>query len=283
MPRAHLEFIQTQMLSWMPFPSTSSHTGCEFKLLSHDPNSGAESLLIRYPKGYAETRPHFSDSDEELYVIDGSLKIGYQTYIAEDYAYFPAGYVRENIISHEGAVVLTFFESDHAATFKIPTNSVYDKDRLIIQIRSSEMKWESIGETNVVGPGIGRKEFRFDPVTQERSWVLKIGETDPNEVTESKIETHPCVEEMYLLGGSISMTIGVLRQGAYFWRPPHIPHGPFGCRDGSLAFFRTKEGEFLTNWSNHAERINWNAPYEPILPDDTVAQINQKYDTSLPY
>jgi len=283
MSRTHVEFIQTQMLSWMPFQPTSSHAGCEFKLLSRDLNSGASSLLIRYPERYAQERPHFLDSDEELYVIDGGFCIGGQEYTAEDYAYLPAGYLRESMTSHRGATVLTFFESEFSATFKIPAKSLCDTDLLIMQIRSSEMKWQGIGETNVVGPDIGRKEFRFDPATKERTWILKVGETNPDKVTESKIETHPCVEEMYLLGGSISMTTGVLRQGAYFWRPPHIPHGPFGCRDGSIGFFRTKEGEFLTKWSSHSEPINWDAPYDPILPDDVATNITKKYDKSLPY
>ena len=282
MARPHIEYIQSQMLPWIPVSEHEIRAGADYKILSQDPDTGACSLLMRYPAGFTQNLSHYFDADEEFYVLDGSFTLGDVDFIAQDYAYLPNGYPRKAMISEDGAVILTFFEKKALSSFGNSPAGVYDDTGLIERIRSSEMDWTGIGETNVVGPDIGRKAFRYNPETGDRTWILKVGPTDPNEVTESKIETHPCVEEMYLLEGSISMPNGVLRSGAYFWRPPGIPHGPFGCHDGSIGFFRTKDGEFLTDWSEHAEPIEWNAPYNPTLPDDVQEIINRSRSQETP-
>lgn len=66
--------------------------------------------------------------------------------------------------------------------------------------------------------------------------------------------------------GDIHMCTGVMTAGAYFWRPPHIEHGPTGSRAGFTALFRAKEGRFETEWSEPDQAIPWDRPYTPILP-----------------
>ena len=59
-------------------------------------------------------------------------------------------------------------------------------------------------------------------------------------------EIHPVVEEMYLLAGEVHGDRGIMRPGAYFWRPPFVPHGPYGTQTGNLYFFRTRGGGLST-------------------------------------
>jgi hypothetical protein len=41
---------------------------------------------------------------------------------------------------------------------------------------------------------------------------------------------------------------GEMTPGAYFWRPPYVPHGPLCTRNGAMYFFRTKGGDFDTTY-----------------------------------
>ena len=165
-----------------------------------------------------------------------------------------------------GADVLTFFPGAHRNVFG--QDQDYDSATLIERMVTADMPWGGDIDPNVVGAGIGRKALRLDPVTGERTWLLDMGANDPETVRESRLETHPHVEEMLLLDGALSMTTGVLRQGAYFWRPGGIQHGPFGTLPGCTGFFRCMGGPFTSEWSDEALPIQWDAPYNPMLPAD---------------
>ena len=86
------------------------------------------------------------------------------------------------------------------------------------------------------------------------------------EVT-TPLEKHPYVEEMYQLDGEISTNVGVMRRGAYFWRPPQVSHGPIASRPGFLALFRSNGGARSTDWSAEEYPVVWDAPSRPVLPD----------------
>ncbi len=80
-------------------------------------------------------------------------------------------------------------------------------------------------------------------------------------------EVHPTVEEMYLLAGEVHGNRGVMRPGAYFWRPASEPHGPFGTQTGNLYFFRTQGGQTVRRrTSTPIGRSDWWPDYDPVLP-----------------
>ena len=80
-------------------------------------------------------------------------------------------------------------------------------------------------------------------------------------------EVHPFVEEMYLLSGESHGDRGVMRPGAYFWRPGGIPHGPYGTLTGNLYFFRTRGGGLQTEYVEPRRPFRWWPDYEPALPE----------------
>jgi hypothetical protein len=53
---------------------------------------------------------------------------------------------------------------------------------------------------------------------------------------------------MYLLAGEVHGNRGVMRPGAYFWRPAGIPHGPYETLTGNLYFFRSQGGRLSTTY-----------------------------------
>jgi hypothetical protein len=268
MARDHIEFIQVQLIPWRVLPPTTARPGAELRVLSRDPEIGASSLILRYPAGFAIKDAHYLDSDEEFFVLDGELQIGSQRYGRYSYAYLPDGYPRAGMASPKGATVLTFFEGKHKNVFG--GTKPYRKDLLVEKIDANTAVWGGTVDPKVVGGGLKKLMLREDAKTGERTWMLRMGANDPKKLTHAPLETHPFVEEMLLLEGSISMSIGVLHQGAYFWRPGGIQHGPIGSLPGCLCFFRCKGGPFSTSWTKEALPIDYNAPYRPTLPRDLM-------------
>lgn len=266
MARPHTEFLHAQVLPWFTLPAAAARPGAECKVLSRDPESHAVSVILRYPAGFAIDRPHHLDSDEEFFVLKGEMQIGDTVYGPGAYAYLPKGFPRGPMRVKGGADVLTFFPHKHDNHFDASPG--FDKRKLVEKVDTRTATWDSAGvDPKVVGSGLAKLILRLDPDTGERTWILRMGASSPD-LKEAPLETHPFVEEMLLLEGEISMPGGVLKQGAYFWRPGGIQHGPIASKPGCLGFFRCMDGPFTTNWSSNREAIQWNAPYKPALPPD---------------
>ena len=255
MPRPHIEFLKSAALPWQPTPAEWARPACETRLLSRDPDSGASTALVRYPAGWSADVS--LASDEEIFVLEGTIDTDDRSYRVADYAYLPAGFAREHMRSSTGATVLTFFE---------PGAAEYDSAELVEKLATSRMPWVAPSDPTLEANRVGRKVLK--PVARDggRTWLLRINAEPAAPFEIMGVERHPCVEEMFLLDGDMSMTCGVMREGDYFWRPPMIPHGPMGTRRGFLGFFRAKEGSFSTEWTEPDGPIEWDAPYSPTLP-----------------
>jgi quercetin dioxygenase-like cupin family protein len=282
MTRPHLEFIQAQALAWRTLGDQASRPGAEAKLLSYDPDSKAVTVILRYPAGWSLDQAHYLDSDEELYVLSGTLIIEGVTYGDGDYAYLPAGLPHTLIESPQGADVLTFYEGAHKRVAGDAPEGLYDATKLVERIPTKSVPWGSATDPKVAAPGVKRLGLRKDADTGDTTWLLDVDETGmTGEV--NRLETHPVVEEVFLLSGEMHMPMGVLKQGAYFWRPPGIPHGPVGTKTGALGIFRCKGGPLTTDWSEESYPVQWDAPYRPILPDGVAESLVAGIDPSRPY
>lgn len=282
MARPHIEFIQAQAVKWWVLGDDRVRPGVSGKPLSYDPESKAASTILRYPAEWEMTHEHHLDSDEELFVLSGELIISGITYSAGDYAYLPGGYPRTGMSSPYGADVLTFFEGAHINVPGPAPDGFYDASKLVQHIPTRSVAWGSATDPKVKAPGVKRLGLRKDAVTGDTTWLLDIDETGmTGEV--NRLETHPVVEEVFLLSGEMHMPMGVLKQGAYFWRPPGIAHGPVGTRTGALGFFRCKGGPLTTDWSDESYPVPWDAPYAPILPDAVADALLTDYEASQPY
>jgi quercetin dioxygenase-like cupin family protein len=285
MTRPHIEFIQSQVLPWKRLSDGSSRPGADAKALSYDPDTKAVTVIMRYPAGWSFPEAHYLDSDEEFFVLAGELWVGSVVYRRGDYAYLPAGMPRPGMNSPYGADVLTYHEGTHRTIFADAPVGLYDPARLIAKIETEAMPWGSLSDPVVAATAnaAGRKLLRLDSITGERTWLLQFGADDPAKLTHGRIETHPVVEEVFVLDGEITMPMGTLQPGAYFWRPPHIEHGPVGTKKGLFGIFRCKGGPLVTHWSEHESPLNWTPPYAPILPPDMAANVTRPYDPALRY
>lgn len=279
MARDHLEFIQAQALPWITLPETAARPGVACKILSRDVDSGAVSVILRYPAGFEIAAAHYLDNDEEFFVLEGEVHLGETVYGPRAYAYLPDGYPRGPMRTPNGAAVLTFFEGPHQNVFG--GEKTFDRRKLIAHIAVDRQSWGDRVDPNVVGAGLQKLMLRLDERTGEQTWLLTMAAAP--EETVAPLETHPHVEELFLLDGEISMPQGVLKQGAYFWRPGGIQHGPVGTRPGCACFFRCKEGPFSTDWTSHTESILWDAPYRPTLPEALAEYADAPYQGDDPY
>jgi len=107
------------------------------------------------------------------------------------------------------------------------------------------MKWES---TTFLPPGSARKSLYTNKQTGRATWILGLV---PMWIEGNFYAGHPSIEEAYVIRGDVqghwSMSddpfnrrYAIMGKDGYYWRPAHIPHGPFSTESGSLLLFRTK-------------------------------------------
>jgi hypothetical protein len=103
-----------------------------------------------------------------------------------------------------------------------------------------------------------------DPLTRDKTWIAGL----PPYWSCDTVERHPVCEEEFALAGDIHMPNGVMLEGAYFWRPADVPHGPFGTLGGTIHLCRGKGGLYGTRFTPATRPFRWDPPYDPILPPD---------------
>ena len=259
MPRPHIEFVQHQDL---PFEAVEG--GVDAKLLSCDTQTRASSSLVRYAAGWRRPGAVHFLADDEFYVLSGDLTISGTTYTEHCYAFLPGGYTQTDAHSESGALLMRFVSTVATATPGQAPPGALDQQRLVRHLNLFEHPWT--GNFHPSFPlGAGRKWLRRDPVTTDESWILG---TLPLR-NGRRPEKHPVVEEMFLISGELIGPQGVMRPGAYFWRPPEAWHGPYGSKTGCLMLFRTVGGPLSTVYTDHEQDFEWNPDgYHPILPPE---------------
>lgn len=273
MPRPFIEFIQSQQLPWSEGLYGGGRAEVSVRRLSGDEDTGASSLLLRYPPGFRRDSPEYLDVDEEIFVIAGDLRINDVEHRRYTYAHLPAGYPRTRIASREGAVVLTFFSGVPQPRDGQPPADLLDRERLVEFVDAFAGEWG--GNFHPKFPaGAGRKWMRQDPHDGEQTWILG---TMPLR-SGRRPEKHPVVEEMYLLSGELVGHLGTMHAGAYFWRPPEEWHGPFGSPTGNVMLFRTKGGPLSTVYTDHEVDFTWKPDHQPIVPDDLAPYAREPWE-----
>lgn len=276
MARPHIEFIQAQVVPWRDLDGASFRPGAALKVLSEDDETGALTSIVRYPRGWRFDETHHVTADEEFFVLDGALQIDDATYTRHGYGYFPAGLTRATMAAPEGAAVVTFFQgTPRCVAGAGKTNG----EGMIVNPDGSAAAWSDDFDHRLTGSGIAIKFLRRDAATGERTWLLSKGEDRREDLPATgRLETHPCVEEFFLIEGTLGWPQGMMRPGAYFWRPPGIEHGPGASLTGYIGLFRSLGAPFSTDWSDvERPRPFEPIPYAPILPPHLAALAGASY------
>lgn len=264
--RPFIEFVQAQQLAWTSEAVSHVRPGVKVRELSADRTDGATSLLLEYPAGWERPEDEVLTADEEFFVVAGSLIVDGVEYSRYGYGHLPAGYHRSGMRSPAGAVVMTFFSGVPESRTGSSHALGMQEERVVTHIDALAGEWGA-GFNPKFPPGAGRKWLRRDPVTKDETWILG---TMPLR-NGFKREKHPVVEEMYLLSGELHGPNGVMRPGAYFWRPPEEWHGPFGSLTGNVMLFRTVGGPLSTVYDDNLLPFHWDPPTDAILPQELAA------------
>ena len=265
--RPHIEFIQAQLIPWRRIGQDAARPDAEYKFLSRDTESGACSALIRYPPGWQREGDNRIRAAEEFYVLEGELQVDDMTFSHDCYGYFPSEHRHGMMSAPKGAVVLTFFDREPS-----PCLSSERSKSEAIRIDALHMPWDmTLNDPKLAHLGISRKDLRTDPETGERTFLSMILPHSEPPGLEGPQESHPVVEEAYIISGSLTGPHGTMAPGAYFWRPPGIPHGPFGTRWGCVSLIRFVGGKHVNEWSETNAPFSFQAAYDPVLPEDLAA------------
>lgn len=266
MARPHTEFYQTQHQPWAPDPL---FVELDVKILSLDSETGAYTALQQIPDGYQAEGNRPTTANEEFFVLSGLMHLNGLEYTPGCYGFFPAGHERIDWLALEPTVLIRFFDSAPEPFENQPEAIERARHRPPIPyLDSYRMVWDtSLHDPKLAHLGLGRKNLRIDPVTGQRTFLFMTSpQTHPANWRAPK-ESHPTPEETYMLAGDLTGDHGTMRPGAYFWRPKHIPHGPYGSIGGSMSLIRFVEGKHLNIWSDENFVFQYREEYQPILPD----------------
>lgn len=239
------------------------------QILSADESTGESTQRVILKKGWNAPIGHFT-ADVELFVLTGELRQGGFALRNLSYSYIPAGIPTGPWQAQDDTVLLwmpdakvAYVTEDYANLEQIPENSVYHlnmqtHDRMTDYIPAEElhaMKWES---TTFLPPGSARKSLYTNRKTGRATWILGLV---PMWIGGSFCEVHPTTEEAYVISGDVqghwpmsdepfNRRYAAMLKDGYYWRPAHIPHGPFWTETGALVLFRTKD-RLNCNWMLH--------------------------------
>ena len=228
MPRDHVEILDPMEMAWSEADLPGFPEQTVQKTLSVDEETGASTRLLSIPAGSNAT-PAASAAGAEAFVVSGGLRLDDGQLGEYDYAQVPAG-AAASWETTERCRLLYMPDGD-----PVPGDET-DASPSITDVAA--MDWEQ-PQTDSFPDGAARKSLRNDPETGWTTWLLGVL---PG-WNETRVEVHPVAEEAYQVQGSMSSDKGRFSAGKYFWRPPDIPHGPFGTDVGCLTFFRV-DGEF---------------------------------------
>lgn len=261
MARPHIEFVQVQHLPW----AYRNDGGAE-RVLNADPQTGAETLMVRYLAGYrapADT----ADRAEEFLVLDGEVEIDGRPRARHSYGFHPRGSGLGARHSRWGAILLVFrYGRDD------PDSAASSAEAIALDVPA--MPWDvTAADPKLTHLQLARKVLRLGPNDSGRTFLLAGLPHGVPQVEGLHSEVHHHAEEMFMISGEMWAPEGPMRPGAYFYRPPGIVHGPHVSETGFLQIMRSPGANRVVNqWSEDLSPLPIGAPYRPILPDGTPSE-----------
>lgn len=256
MSRPYIEFVQTQNVDWELLPDGSC-----IKLLNADPVDGEETAIIRYPAGFSRGDLGPEDRAEEFIVLDGRISVDGVAYGYHGYGFVPRGESAGFRQTEDGATLLVFRYG------RSDSNSVSGvSDRVIVDPLT--LPWDMApSDPNIAHLRLARKVLRLGPNDSSRTFML-VGlphGVPPHE--EMPAEIHDHFEEMFMLQGEMWTPEGLIRPGAYFYRPAGILHGPHVSQGGFFQIMRAGANYVRTSWSE-PKPLPIGQAYAPTMPED---------------
>jgi len=271
--RPYIEFVQCQNIDWEELDD-----GTQVKRLNVDPVDGEETLLLRYPAGFERVGGGAEPQADEYFVLDGEVRIGARSCGYHAYGFVPRGAAREARSSKGGATLLVF---RHGRTDPNSVDGVAES----IALDAPAMPWDvSTYDPKLTHLRLARKILRLGPNDSCRTFLLAGMPHGVPPVDRLPAETHDHCEEMFMLAGEMWAPEGRMRQGAYFFRPPGIVHGPHVSESGFFQIMRSPGVNAIkTKWADTPSPLPIGAPYAPVMPEGTPESWRREWTGEAPY
>jgi hypothetical protein len=236
MARPHIEPFVDRDVPFKKMTLPGFPKGMHYKMLSLDTDTGACSMTVMFEDGY-RLPPGMSYSEMELFVMTGFLDIDGKRHGPGTYVCLPAGVTLPEIRMPRGMTGLMFYNYGEPSFVEADADHPRGDRSKLIQVNAyDDLQWSSTNFFPATAPGCMVKILKFDERTQAFTFMYCM---TPN-FWQDNISYHDCAEEAYhIWGTSWMMQFGDLPTGGYFYRPPYINHGAFGCKLGTLAIGRT--------------------------------------------
>lgn len=273
MPRPHIEFVQCQNIAWR-----DREDGAQVKLLNVGESTGEETLLVRYPPGFRQAGGFPLRRAKEYFVLQGDLCVGDRSCGYHNYGFIPRG--RDPLAWHsEGGATLLVFRHGYA-----DPNSASDIAQEI-SLDAPAMPWDvSTYDPKLSHLRLARKILRLGPNNSCRTFLLTGMPHGIPAVDVLPAEYHDHAEEMFMVAGEMWAPEGRMRQGAYFYRPSGIVHGPHVSESGFFQIMRSPGTNFIkTHWAETPTALPIGAPFQPILPDGSPDEWRRTWDGAAPF
>lgn len=271
MARPYIEFVQTQNVEWTVEPD-----GTQVKRLNVDPVDGEETYIIRYPAGFDARDRGPEDRAEEYLVLDGSITIDGREQRYHCYGFTPRGESAGTRRTREGATLIVFRYGRHD-----PNSAAGVTDAVALD--PATLPWDMAPSVaHIAHLRLARKVLRLGPNDSSRTFLL-IGL--PHGVpaqSEMPAEIHDHFEEMFMLQGQMWTPEGLIRPGAYFYRPPEIVHGPHVSEAGFFQIMRAGANYVRTTWTDPMP-LPIGQRYAPKIPAGTPESWTREWSGAAPY
>ena len=269
MARPHTCFIQAQALPWRKGLYGGGRANVQTKILGIDKQRGDSTCLIRYPAGWRRRQREHVLAHEEFFVLEGAIRINGIDYGQHSYAFLPAGLVREQASTRNGAVLLTTFSATPHTQPGAPARGVYDRRLLIKKVDTLTLDWDPGLTDPQLAKGVAIKPLRTDPDTGETSFIYSSAAHRIPAGMKKPKWTHSMIEEIYVIDGEyVFADTGTMGPGGYVWWRENVWHGPSGSIAGFNLWVRTVGGPMHNIFDSKKLPINWTPKYRPKLPKD---------------
>jgi len=280
MARPHIEFLHAQQLPWETGKYTSLGDA-RIKILSEDNETGACTLIVRYPPGWRGTETCYLLSDSEFYVLDGAMTINGQDFTLDCYAYFPGGFIWNSAATDNGVDLLFYLEGPPDFIHGRPASGQFDVSNAVPFLNTHDIPFTQDGvDPDYEWFGMSKKVLRHDPRTQAGTFMVEMPPQRHRPDWTGPTELHECVEELFLLSGDLHCPYGIFHAGMYLYRPPNIRHGPFYTRFGSVMLGRV-DGLMENNFSESKVDMPLYTSHKPVLPKRLSALAGAAYKPKL--
>jgi hypothetical protein len=266
--RPFIEFIHSQFLPWTIGFFPEPREALRVKILSRDDMTGAATLIVEYPAEFVSGQASAMNVDEEIFVLNGGLEVGGVSFGPHDYGFWGAGRPLPALKATDRTLALAFISGAPKALDADGAKAIYRAGRTIEHLGTIALPWD---QSNM-DPNIGhlhawRKNLRLDPDGAARTYLLAGLPHGYPADGRQPLERHPHIEEMFMVSGDMPCSKGIMRAGAYFWRPENIWHGADCTLNGFLLLGRTPgSNKTISEWDETTHPVTYTPDHRPHIP-----------------